>query len=932
MHNNTATKNLRIRYVIGLSAIALLVTASFITMQRVVSEQRHFSSLVNLAGHQAGLANRIAYFSSLMVTTDDEEEFAIARAQVGRTINKMRNTHHLLRHGDPQQGIPYITNPTLEMIFEDPMVGLDRALENFLGRAETLYATDIDRLNVRSISYIYLTTYGPHVLEPMLDAVVDEYQNVGSAAIRRIEHLEMVIWLTALVMLVLEVFFIFYPMEVHVRRAFHRLQNSVDELTKTRTRLLASQRLAMVGDWEFNVARRTLNWSEQVYAFCGVTPENFSPSRKTAFGLIHPGDRLLVKSSLLKVYKEHTPLNIEYRVVQPSGKERLFFQQSAVEVDDNGRVVSIRGTIQDITERKEMSTRFEKLSEHIPGFLFQLAIGPDKIPRLPFCSKGIIDMFGLQPELLHADSRQALELIHPLDQNRLKNSLGRSGSRLLTWHDQYRVNHPEKGVVWVEGQATPERLLDGSTLWHGYLWDITDRKKSEDQIRKLALYDPLTGVANRRLLKDRLEHAIATSTRNENYAALIMLDLDNFKTLNDTRGHDVGDSLLIEVARRLRSLTRETDTVARLGGDEFVVIAEWLDKDKMESEKIALALAEKIRYALSNPYFLGLEKQAHHASASIGVVLFQDNREGVSELLKRADLAMYQAKEFGRNRACLFSKQRQNAVYQRTALANDLKEALQNDQFSLYFQPQFSVAGKLCGAEALLRWMPPGRGPISPGDFIPVAEETGLILPIGEWVLKRACQYINLLCRHPLAEEFAVAVNISARQFSEKNFLENVQKILADNSVPLHRIKFELTESCLFQDLDRGHSILASLREMGIAIELDDFGTGYSSLNSLSKLPLSTIKLDRSLISGVAVGNGTDDAIVRAAIAMAKAMSMQIVAEGVETPAQKEFLCAEGCNILQGYLLARPMPFGQFLQFFESQLLWPEGSLLIEAA
>ncbi|HSL41606.1 MAG TPA: type IV pili methyl-accepting chemotaxis transducer N-terminal domain-containing protein, partial [Desulforhopalus sp.] len=188
MQNNTATKNLRIRYVIGLSAIALLVTASFITMQRVVSEQRHFSSLVNLAGHQAGLANRIAYFSSLMVTTDDEEEFAIARAQVGRTINKMRDAHHLLRHGDPQRGIPYITNPTLEMIFEDPMVGLDRALENFLGRAATLYATDIDRLNVRSISYIYLTTYGPHVLEPMLDAVVDEYQNVGSAAIRRIEH------------------------------------------------------------------------------------------------------------------------------------------------------------------------------------------------------------------------------------------------------------------------------------------------------------------------------------------------------------------------------------------------------------------------------------------------------------------------------------------------------------------------------------------------------------------------------------------------------------------------------------------------------------------------------------------------------------------------------------------------------------------------
>jgi diguanylate cyclase (GGDEF)-like protein len=308
-------------------------------------------------------------------------------------------------------------------------------------------------------------------------------------------------------------------------------------------------------------------------------------------------------------------------------------------------------------------------------------------------------------------------------------------------------------------------------------------------------------VANRRLLKDRLEHAIATSTRNENYAAVIMLDLDNFKTLNDTRGHDVGDSLLIEVARRLRSLTRETDTVARLGGDEFVVIAEWLDKDKVTSEKIALALAEKIRYALSKPYLLGKEKQAHHASASIGVVLFQDNRESVSELLKRADLAMYEAKEFGRNRACLFSKQRQNAVYQRTALANDLKEALQNDQFSLYFQPQFSVAGKLCGAEALLRWLPPGREPISPGDFIPVAEETGLILPIGEWVLKRACHYINLLGHYPLAEEFAVAVNISARQFSEKAFLENVQKILAAIAFPCTESNSNSPKAAFFRTL-----------------------------------------------------------------------------------------------------------------------------------
>ena len=920
-------RNLRIRYVIGLSAIAFLITASFIMLQRVISEQSNFSALVNLAGHQAGLANRIAYFSSLMVTTKDETEFNTAKAQVGRTIHKMRAAHEILRNGDLEKGIPHVTNDTLQMIYKDPMVGLDMSLESFLQEASTLYNTDMEKLTTGSASYIFLTTYGPHALEPILDAMVDEYQQIGQNAIQKIEKFETMICLATIATLLIEVLFIFHPLEGQVRKALNTLRTSIEELTNTRKRLLAAQQLAMVGDWEFDMISGSLNWSDQIYDICGVPRNTINPTMDTAMSLIHPDDRNSVKSSLVKVIRNKSSMNMEYRILRSNGEERLVFQHvAAKEIGDHG-VLVISGTIQDITERRELSNRLAKLSEHIPGFIFQLHLDPDRNPRLPYASKGIIEIYGIDSETVDSNSGVMLDLVHAEDKSRFQTGLWESSAKLETWHDQYRIVHPEKGVIWVEGHATPERLVGSSTLWHGYIWDITERKRSENQIRELALYDPLTGVANRRLLKDKLQHAIATSRRNQKYGAVIMLDLDNFKTLNDTKGHDAGDALLIEVARRLHGCIRETDTVARLGGDEFVAVLEWLDTDGTKSRKQAMAIAEKIRFALCQPYVLGNENHMHHASASIGVVVFIDNDKCVSELLKRADLAMYEAKDLGRNRVCLFSKKRQTLVYQRNAMANDLKQALENNEFSLYLQPQLSASLELGGAEALLRWIPPGKEPIPPGEFIPIAEQTGLILPIGEWVLERTCQHIIEICQYPLPDDFAVAVNISARQFSDNQFVESVKRIISSNRVDIRRIKLELTESCLFQDLDHGQLILAELCDLGIHIELDDFGTGYSSLNSLKKLPLSTIKLDRSLIKDIEAKDVRGKAIVRAAVAMAKAMSMKIIAEGVETKTQKDFLIHEGCDLLQGYLFARPMPFDDFVQYLLMNTMQPLAEL-----
>lgn len=906
-----AARLLRVRYILGLSAIALLVTASFLTMQRVVSEQRNYSQLVNLASHQSGLANRIAYFASLMATTEDEAEFGMARSQVGRTINKMKTAHRILREGAPAEGIPQVTSEGLQTIYDDPMVGLDFALKRFLDRARRVYDTDQTSLQPGSAAYIFLTTYGPHVLEPMLDAAVEEYGRIGREAILAIERLELGIWIAALCTLLLEVLIIFRPLEARIRQSIASLEETVAELKATRERLLAAQQLALVGDWQWSPASDELSWSSQAYRIYGVSPNAFSPTWESSLGLLHPHDRGMFESALEEARSVETPVCFEYRVTRPDGTERLVYQQIVSRRDGQGQLLALSGTIQDITERKELSTRLEKLSENIPGFIYQYHLRPDGSSRFPYSSQGIQDLYGLRPEQVREDAGAVFAAVHEEDVKRVANQILISARDLTTWRDQYRVRHSLKGEIWVEGHAMPERLGDGGTLWHGYIWDITDRKRTEDQIRELALFDPLTGLANRRLLRDRLEHALATARRNEKIGAVLMLDLDNFKTLNDTQGHDVGDALLVEVAKRLRESVRESDTVARMGGDEFVAVLESVSRDDLEARDQCLSIAEKIHLALNQPYFLKGSAQSYRTTASIGMALFRGTDTNVDDLLRQADVGMFEAKESGRNRICFFTEERQAAINSRTSLLLELKNALHSDELFLHYQPQVSATGELLGAEALLRWQPPDRDLISPGDFIALAEETGLILPIGEWAFETACRHLRELERYALPDDFAIAVNISPRQFSDGGFLSKVKRAIDQSDVEVRRLKLELTESSLFQDLEHASEVLQELRDLGLRIELDDFGTGYSSLTSLKRLPLDTLKLDGSLVHDIA-DDERGSAIVRAAIAMAKALSLKVVAEGVETPEQHAFLVREGCEMLQGFLFARPMPFEDF--------------------
>ncbi len=462
--------------------------------------------------------------------------------------------------------------------------------------------------------------------------------------------------------------------------------------------------------------------------------------------------------------------------------------------------------------------------------------------------------------------------------------------------------------VWLTITAVTDH--DGRvTHFVGTYADITERKEAEERIRNLAFYDPLTSLPNRRLLLDRLHQAQAGSGRSGRHGALLFIDLDNFKIINDTQGHIVGDMLLTEVAQRLGECVREGDTVARLGGDEFVVLLEDLSTELSHSAAQAEAVGEKIFAAINRPYIL--RGREHHSSPSIGVSLFLGHREDSEELLKRADLAMYQAKSAGRNTIRFFDPAMQATVEQRAALESDLRHALEERQLALHYQIQFNNDGHVRGAEALLRWIHPQRGQVAPSDFVPLAEDTGLILPIGEWVLQTACEQLRQWEQNPAGRDLKLAVNISARQFRQAGFVDQVRATLERSGADPTRLKLELTESLVLDDIDDTIRKMSALKALGCRFSLDDFGTGYSSLAYLRSLPLDELKIDQSFVRDITL-DSNDDAIVRAIIAMAHSLGLDTVAEGVETEAQKLFLHQHGCNAFQGYLFGRPVAIEEF--------------------
>ncbi|WP_394788170.1 putative bifunctional diguanylate cyclase/phosphodiesterase [Rhodoferax sp.] len=439
----------------------------------------------------------------------------------------------------------------------------------------------------------------------------------------------------------------------------------------------------------------------------------------------------------------------------------------------------------------------------------------------------------------------------------------------------------------------------------GVVRDITLPRLREEEIRRLAFYDPLTELPNRRLLLDRLKQAMTSSCRTLQHGAVMFLDLDHFKQLNDTLGHDVGDVLLQQVAVRLNTCVREIDSVARLGGDEFVVLLENLSSQAHEAAAQAEAIASKILHVLGQTY--DLRGRHYDCTASAGIVVFNQDKDSVEELLKKADVAMYQAKSAGRNTACFFDPTMQAAAVARAELEHDLQQGLHQQEFMLHYQPQVDPQGQVVGAEALVRWNHPRRGLVLPAEFLPLAEETGMVLPLGQWVLETACAQLRSWSLHSASAHWTLAVNISPSQFAQPDFVARVKTALRQTGARPQRLKLELTESMLVHDQAEVMARMNAIKACGVGFALDDFGTGYSSLAHLQRLPLEQLKIDPSFVRGVTTDPNAA-AVARSIVALGHSLGLAVIAEGVETAARHHFLAALGCDAFQGYYFGRPVP------------------------
>lgn len=480
------------------------------------------------------------------------------------------------------------------------------------------------------------------------------------------------------------------------------------------------------------------------------------------------------------------------------------------------------------------------------------------------------------------------------------------------WQGQIWNRH-KNGRIFSEW-LTITAVLDASgntTHYVSTFSEITESAAAEARIHRLGYYDALTQLPNRRLLQDRIGQALIAISRNGLHGAILLVDLDNFMILNDTHGHDAGDQLLLEVTRRLLLTVRDSDTVARLDGDQFVVVLEELSGEAEEAATLGKHVGEKLGAAISQPYRInGNDLQC---SASIGICLFH-MQDTVEQLLKHATLAMYQAKTAGRNGLRFFDPMMQARIDDRSALVNDLHQALTNQQMQLQYQPQFDTEGRIIGAETLLCWTHPQRGPIAPDVFIPLAEESGLIMSIGYWVLKTACALLNSWAQDDNARELTLAVNVSPRQFADPDFVGHVSTVLATSGANPVRLKLELTESLALDNVEDTIEKMQLLKALGITFSMDDFGTGYSSLAYLTQLPLDELKIDRSFVFNLP-HNATDGIIARTIITMGRSLSLKVVAEGVETEQQREFLERHGCHAYQGYLYSKPLPQALFEEF-----------------
>ncbi|MDX8343092.1 EAL domain-containing protein [Rossellomorea sp. YZS02] len=756
--------------------------------------------------------------------------------------------------------------------------------------------------------------YIPDTLEHFSKAVDGEYQQYRSAHILRNGKL--------------------IETNVHFQPLFNRnepfgvvlLISDITELeaqkailSKLEMSVNTVEELVDLGTWDYDIVHNKALWSDQMYALFDLDMDE-TPTYEKVYERIHPDDRENFETQYQKAIEEKCIFSISYRIIKKDGSLRVVNQYADVLLDENRRPVRMIGTSHDITEQVHIQTKMKEQEQHVKKIYDNLDAGIWSMDvlenKILFTSKGIENISGYTSREFEEGTIIWSDLIAsddlPYYQSRqeiLADSKPPKG--------RYRIIHKEGQVRWVEDNTIPVFNHEGTLIrLDGIITDITEQIKSEEAMAHLAYYDYLTDLPNRRMFEDELVTLIESSSTLKKQFAVLYIDMDGFKRINDTLGHQKGDLLLKEISSRLQQNTPERDLVARMGGDEFTILLR-----RIQDTEEAVSFARKLIRSLEEPFFInGYEL---FVTASIGMTLYPIDGEDPETLMGRADTALYRAKEMGKNNVQIYTSSMNIESFKVFQLEKDLRKAIKKDELLLHYQPKVDgKTGRLVGAEALIRWKHPEWGLISPHEFIPIAEENGLIIPITDWVIQTVCEQLREWegLEVPL---IPISINMSPKRFLRNDWVETTLNIIEETGVTPSLLDLEITESVLIQNEETFISSIERLKETGIRFSLDDFGTGFSSLLYLKKFNVDTVKIDRSFIRDYL--NESDAEITKSIIRMAHGLRLTVVAEGVETKDQRMFLIEQDCDILQGYLFSKPVPPEDFQQFLIDPVLIPQS-------
>lgn len=732
----------------------------------------------------------------------------------------------------------------------------------------------------------------------------------------------------------------------------------IDHLKRTQERLDEAQRVGKIGDWEYNPITEETVWSSVLYRIFGRDIRLGPPQTFNESLMLFDSESAVLMEKMFSLGTASGEIQrFDLRTNAADGKETYVQVVAVPRKNDSGEVIGLFGTVQDITERKqaELALHVRAQQQLLAATLGRFALSAASLDEVyqeaastiaqglnvPFSNVLLVDGpqkplilkagTGWQPDWIgrqvgdpqeQAQTYRVLASHEPVITHNFSEDSQFTPSELLNSHGVISgidilvggIEQPV-GVLGAYADTPREFSSDDVSFLQGIaniLGAADERQRANDQLSHMALHDPLTGLPNRLLLTDRLNVALSHARRHNQQVALLFLDLDRFKHVNDVFGHDLGDQILREVANRLSGCVRFEDTVSRQGGDEFVIAL-----SEIREDQDAARIADKLLTVITSPFIL--EETEINLGMSIGIACFPRNGEDAGTLLRNADTAMYVAKDQGRNRYQFFEPEMNMRALERLTLESDLHRAVERNELFLMYQPQLALStGDVLGVEALVRWQHPSRGLISPGEFIPVAEECGLIVPVGNWVLESACSQHARWISQGLTKG-SVAVNISALQFRQADFCDRINDVLLRTGLQPDLLELEVTEGVVMEGIDRVLDKLNRLRELGVTLAIDDFGTGYSSLNYLKQFPLHRLKIDQSFTRGLPDDQG-NEAIAKAIIQMGHSLGLDVLAEGIETREEEKHLQTLGCDAGQGYLYARPLSAGDCEEYLRSSV------------